>query len=197
VSGRIRILPILTVLLLAVPTTFGSGRARAAGRPGDMQIDVVLDAAGQGGVATATVRIHARREAIWPFITTCRGELAIFPGLVACDVAETAADDSWQKIRQVVEFSWFMPRLTYEVRANYDKPARVSIELISGNLARLSGSWTLQGVDDYTVVYYVVDLAPAFWVPRWMVISALKRDLPAMLRNLRAQAESAGNDHSG
>jgi hypothetical protein len=48
----------------------------------------------------------------------------------------------------------------------------------------------LKGDGDDTIAHYAVDLAPGFWVPRWIVRAALKRDLPKMLRALRARAEA-------
>jgi len=53
----------------------------------------------------------------------------------------------------------------------------------------LKGSWYLQSDGDYTIAHYAVDLAPGFWVPHWIVRAALRRDLPKMLRALRARAE--------
>ena len=149
-----------------------------------------LDAGEQSGTASATVKIHARREVVWSLITSCAEALHLVPGLVTCDVLETAPDQSWQRIRHVIDYSWYVPKLTYEIRATYNRPTRVSIERVSGDLRVLKGSWVLQGDGDYTIAHYAVDLAPGFWVPRWIVRAALRRDLPKMLRALRARAES-------
>jgi hypothetical protein len=150
---------------------------------------VLLDAGEQSGSASASVRIHARREVIWSLITSCAEALHLVPGLVACDVLETAPDRSWQRIRHVMDYSWYVPKLTYVIRAFYDQPSRVSIERISGDLRVLRGSWVLQGDGDYTIAHYAVNLAPGFWVPHWIVRAALRRDLPKMLRALRTRAE--------
>jgi hypothetical protein len=157
---------------------------------GDIEVAVKLDAAEHSGTANATVRIHARREVVWSLITSCAEALHLVPGLVACDVLETAPDRSWQRIRHVIDYSWYVPKLTYEIRATYDRPTRVSIERVSGDLRILKGSWVLQADGDYTIAHYAVDLAPGFWVPRWVVRAALRRDLPKMLRALRARAEA-------
>jgi Polyketide cyclase / dehydrase and lipid transport len=157
---------------------------------GDIDIAVRLDAGEQSGTASATVRIHARREVVWSLITSCAEAVRLVPGLVTCDVLETAPDRSWQRIRHVMDYSWYVPKLTYEIRATYDRPTRVSIERVSGDLRVLTGSWVLQADGDNTVAHYAVDLAPGFWVPRWMVRAALRRDLPKMLRALRARAET-------
>jgi hypothetical protein len=171
--------------------------AQESAQHGDIDIAVSLDAAAQSGSATASVRIHARREAVWSLITSCAEALRLVPGLVACDVMETAADRSWQRIRHVMDYSWYVPKLSYEIRASYTYPSSVSIERISGDLRILRGSWVLQSDGDYTVAHYAVDLAPGFWVPQWIVRAALRRDLPKMLRALRTRAEFVQNQSPG
>ena len=183
-----RSLPIAWLLFAAQPVAAGD-LAQESAQHGDIQVTVVLDAAEQSGSARATVRIHARREVIWALITSCPEELKLVPGLVGCEVVETAPDRSWQRIRHVMNYSWFMPRLTFEVRASYDPPSRVSIERVSGDLLILRGSWVLQTDGDYTVAHYNVALAPGFWVPQWIIRAALRRDLPKMLRAMRTRAE--------
>ena len=160
---------------------------------GDINVGVVLDTAGQTGRASATVRIHAKREVVWPLLTSCAEALNLVQGLVDCKVLETASDKSWQRIRQVMDYSWFVRKLTYEILATYDEPAQVLIERTSGDLSKLKVSWNLQSDGDYTIAQYKVDLDPGFWVPRWLVRVALKRDLPKMLRALRTRAESVAH----
>jgi len=157
---------------------------------GDIEVRVVLDRAEQTGRASATVRIHAGREVVWSLITNCADALKIVPGLVDCEVLQTAPDGSWQRIRHVLDYSWYVRKLTYEILATYDKPAEVSIERVSGDLSTLKVSWNLKSDGDYTIAKYKIDLAPGFWVPHWLVRGALKRDLPKMLRALRTLAES-------
>ena len=108
---------------------------------------------------------------------------------MACDVLQSAPDHSWQLIRHVVDYSWYVRKLTYEIRATYDKPIGVSMVRDSGDLKSLSVSWNLQSDGAYTVANHVVDLAPGFWVPHWLVRAALRRDLPKMLRALRTRTE--------
>jgi len=186
-----RLFPILSLLLAAyaAPAAPAADLAQESTQHGDIDVAVSLDAGEQSGSASASVRIHARREVVWSLITSCAEALRLVPGLKACDVMETAPDRSWQRIRHVMDYSWYAPKLTYEIRAWYDEPSRVSIERVSGDLARLRGSWQLQSDGDDTIAHYAVDLAPGFWVPRWLVRGALRRDLPKMLRALRTRAE--------
>jgi hypothetical protein len=180
------------IFLMAVSAR-GAIPAQETGQRGDIEVGVVLDKAEQTGRANATVRIHAGREVVWSLITSCAEALKLVPGLVDCKVVETAPDRSWQRIRHVMDYSWFVPKLTYEILATYDKPARVSIDRVSGDLSTLKVSWILKSDGDFTIAQYSVDLAPGFWVPRWLVRGALKRDLPKMLRALRTRAESSAN----
>ena len=156
---------------------------------GDIQVAVALDSGEQSGSASAAVRIHASREVVWSLITNCNEALRLVPGLMVCEVVETAADRSWQRIHHVMDYSWYMPRLSYVIRASYDPPSRVSIERVSGDLQTLRGSWVLQSDGGFTIAHYAVDLEPGFWVPHWIERAALKRDLPKMLRALRTRAE--------
>jgi hypothetical protein len=180
---------LIAFLLFAAHAAAASDLAQESAQHGDIDVAVALDAGEQSGSASATVRIHARREVIWSLITSCAEALRLVPGLVACDVMETSPDGSWQRIRHVLDYSWYVPKLTYEIRASYDRPSRVSIDRISGDLRILRGSWVLQSDGDYTIAHYAVDLAPGFWVPHWIVRAALRRDLPKMLRALRTRAE--------
>ena len=173
----------------AGPASAASDLAQESAQQGDIDIAVTLDAGEQSGSASASVRIHARREVVWSLITNCSEALHMIPGLMACDVVETAPDRSWQRIRHVMNYSWYAPKLRYEIRAWYDEPSRVSIERVSGDLALLRCSWELQSDGDDTVAHYSVHLVPGFWVPRWIERAALRRDLPKMLRALRTRAE--------
>jgi hypothetical protein len=185
----VRTLFILAVCLAAVAAR-AANLAAEASSGNDIKISVSLDPAEQSGSASAIVRIRASRETVWSLITSCPESLRMVPGLEVCDVLETAQDQSWQKIRHVMNYSWYVPKLAYVIRATYDRPAKVSIERVSGDLRTLRGSWELQKDGDFTIAHYTVDLAPGFWVPNWVVRTVLRKDLPKMLRALRSRAEA-------
>ena len=187
-----RTLLVLTAIFAAASSQAANLAAEAASS-NDINVSVALDPAEQSGTASATVRIHARREVVWALITSCPESVSMVPGLEICDVLETAPDQSWQRIRHVMDYSWYVPKLTYVIRANYDPPSKVSIERVSGDLRTLRGSWELKSDGDYTIAHYSVDLAPGFWVPHWIVRSVLRKDLPKMLRALRSRAEAQPN----
>jgi hypothetical protein len=170
----------------------GETSSREAVERGDLDLRVALDPGEQAGRATATIRIHASRDVVWTYITTCAEALKTVPGLIACKVLDAAPDGSWQRLQHVLDYSWFIPRLTYEIRATYDRPSRVWIERVSGDIKTLRVEWVLEKDGNDTLARYSVELSPGFWVPQWLVRSALKRDLPRMLRAVRSEAQSAG-----
>jgi Polyketide cyclase / dehydrase and lipid transport len=179
---------VIVALFLSCPAP-AAEPVREPAQHGDIEVTVSLDAAEQNGSATVSVKIHADREVVWSLITSCPEALHLVPGLVACDVLETAPDGTWQRIRHVLDYSWYVPKLIYEIRAIYEPPSRATIERTSGDLRRLRGTWGLQDEQGYTIANYTVDLEPGFWVPHWLVRAALRRDLPKMMRALRARAE--------
>jgi hypothetical protein len=157
----------------------------------EFALSISMDPGEASGTATAAIRIHATKDVLWQILTSCPEALQIVPGLKLCVVQETAKDQSWQRIRQVMDYAWFTPRVSYDVLASYNKPDGIAFEKVAGDQMRLRGSWGLQSDGDYTVAHYVLEFSPGFWMPRWFVKAALKRDLPKMLRALRAHAEAA------
>jgi hypothetical protein len=180
---------VLSLFLPFAARAAAADLAQESSQHGDIDVAVAVDPAEQSGSASATIRIRARREVVWSLITSCAEALHLLPGLIACDLIETAPDRSWQRFRHVLDYSWYVPKLTYEFRASYDPPSRISIERLSGDLRLLRASWSFQQDGDFTVAHYTVDLATGFWVPHWIVRAALRRDLPKMLRALRSRAE--------
>jgi hypothetical protein len=182
---------LLLMLLFAACSARPADLAQELAQNGDIAVTVSLGPGEQSGTAHGMVRIHASREAVWSLITSCSESIRLVPGLEACEVLETAPDQSWQRIRQVMNYSWLVPKVTYVIRASYDPPTRVAVERMSGDLRTLRGSWELTSDGADTVARYMVDLTPGFWVPHWIVLSALRKDLPRMLRALRTRAEAA------
>ncbi|HSY41881.1 MAG TPA: SRPBCC family protein [Polyangia bacterium] len=187
-----RFAPSLTfALLLAGCLSTASPAAPPAGTappPGAAQGDDTDVAFVQ---TSATIRVHARRETVWALLTSCATALELVQGLKECQVLDTAADGSWQLVKQVIDYSWYVPKLTYIVRDTYDYPERILIQRDSGDLRTLKATWYLEADGEFTVLRYSLEITPGFWVPRWLVRIALKHDLPKILRTLRIRAESS------
>ena len=181
-----RVIPFLRFALLLAGWL--SAATPAAAAPGAAKGDDVDVAVVQ---ASATLMIHAPRETVWAILTSCQEALRMVPGLTDCRVLDTAPDGSWQLVRQVIDYSWYVPKLTYVLRATYEYPAHIFIERESGDLRALKSSWYLEADGEFTVIRHSLEVTPGFWVPRWLVRIALKHDLPKMMGTLRTRAEFA------
>jgi len=63
---------------------------------------------------------------------------------------------SWEDIEQEVRYAWYLPTIHYVFRAYYDRPHRIELRLLSGDLKKEEGTWLLKPSPDAsaTVVEY-------------------------------------------
>jgi uncharacterized protein YndB with AHSA1/START domain len=143
------------------------------------------------GSFRAAIEIEAPAERVFRTMTDCAQALKFVPHLIHCAVLETAPDGSWQTIEHVVNYGWYLPRASYVFRAAYEPFNRVSFSSVRGDFRENEGVWELSPRRDgaLTVVSYRAEVAPRFYVPRWMILASLKRDLPALMQGLRARCE--------
>jgi uncharacterized protein YndB with AHSA1/START domain len=144
------------------------------------------------GHVRAAVRIRAPAEAIWKVITDCRQTVAFVPGLKRCREVGRASDGRWEDIEQEVRYAWFLPTIRYVFRAMYDRPRRIELKLLSGDLKAEEGTWLLTPSPDgsATVVEYEMYIDPGFWIPQTIISRELRQDLPAALKGLRKRVEA-------
>jgi uncharacterized protein YndB with AHSA1/START domain len=140
----------------------------------------------------AAIEIDAPAERVFRTMTDCTQALKFVPRLTRCSVLETAPDGSWQIILHEVSYGWFLPRVSYVFRAEYEPFERVRFSSVRGDFQENEGVWELIPRRDgaATVVTYRAHVVPRVYVPRWIALASLKRDLPALLRGLRARCEA-------
>jgi ribosome-associated toxin RatA of RatAB toxin-antitoxin module len=150
------------------------------------------DADRADGSFRAAIEIEAPAERIYHTMTDCAQALHFVPHLTACKVLETAPDGSWQTIEHEVTYSWFLPHASYVFRAHYEPFERISFSNVRGDFRTNDAIWELSPRRDgaVTLVTYRAQVVPKFYVPRWMVLASLKRDLPELMQGLRARCES-------
>ena len=78
---------------------------------------------------------------------------------------------NWEIIRHEVKWIWFLPRISYVFRADYQINRRIDFVKIKGDLREMKGSWHLFPLDeaDQTIVRYEVYLDPSFFIPQWFI----------------------------
>jgi uncharacterized protein YndB with AHSA1/START domain len=145
-----------------------------------------------GGNFSAAIEIDAPAERVFRTMTDCAQALKFVPHLIRCSVLETAPDGSWQIILHEVNYQWFAPRVSYVFRADYEPFERVRFSAVRGDFDVNEGIWELLPRRDgaATVVTYRAQVVPRIFVPRWLALASLKRDLPELLQGLRARCEA-------
>jgi ribosome-associated toxin RatA of RatAB toxin-antitoxin module len=154
----------------------------------------------EGDVATdraaadvrAAVKVAASPEQVFLTLTDCSRALRFVPHLKRCKVIETAPDGSWQNVEQAIDYGWLVPRANYVFHAEYEKYSLIRFSNVRGDFHENRGEWVFRPLDDgrATLVTYEAHVAPAFYVPRWMMRNMLRRDLPDLMRGLRNHAET-------
>ncbi len=140
------------------------------------------------GWVEAVVFIDVPAETIWRVMTDCEGAPGFVPGLKACQVLDSGKN--WEIIRHDVKWMWFLPKVYYVFRADYQINRQIDFWKIRGDLRDMRGTWRLYPVNHgrQTVVQYGVYLDPGFFVPKWIVRQALKKQLPKVLAALRTNS---------
>ena len=142
------------------------------------------------GRVNAAVSIDAPPRVIWDVMTDCPSAPEFIPGVLSCELLDTMDDGQAQLFRQELKYSWYLPRLTYVFRLDYFPYRQIDFRRISGRPRKLEGSWWLKrDPDGATQVVYSVHLDPGFFVPKFLVRRALKKDLPTALEALRERVE--------
>jgi ribosome-associated toxin RatA of RatAB toxin-antitoxin module len=151
------------------------------------------DADRPSGNVRAAVQINTSAERVFRTLTDCAEALRFVPHLRHCAVLESAPDNSWQVIEQQIDYGWFMPHAYYVFRVEYERFTRLRFRHVRGDFRENSGDWEFQPSPDgrSTIVTYRLQVVPRFYVPRWMMRATLKRDLPELMKGLRARAEAA------
>jgi ribosome-associated toxin RatA of RatAB toxin-antitoxin module len=203
---NVRVAVLLLALSLLSPSLYGQSgdwtlTDAELARLDDGAVLVEADVAADRptGDVRAAVRIRAAPERIFRTLTSCAEALHFVPHLRRCAVLETAPDGSWQIVEQEIDYGWFMPRAYYVFRADYEGFERVRFNNVRGDFRENHGEWVFRPTADgtATLVTYRLHVVPRFMVPRWLMRSTLKRDLPDLMKGLRTRAEGPSMSASG
>lgn len=96
--------------------------------------------------------------------------------------------------KQNVEFSVLMTRLlppfNYILLQELSGPGLLRFHRVSGSFKDIQGSWRLTPIENgsKTILTYTlkIDPGPFLPIPRWMLLNAVKSDLPSMMMNAKA-----------
>lgn len=136
--------------------------------------------------------IDAGAEAIWDVLRACQIAPEYVPNVVSCRSLELIDDSRAEFFVQTVKPAFFLPAFEHVFRLDYTPYTRIDVHRVSGPIAHMEGSWwLLPQANGRILLVYELELQPGLPVPRFFVRATLKRDLPKVVRAVRARAEAA------
>ena len=158
-----------------------------------------LDASQRRGTVRAAVRIEAPPDVVFRMMIHCADALKYVPHLRQCRVRDRGADESWLLVEHVIDFGWYAPRVNWVFRADLIPDRRISFHQVSGDFKANEGTWELEPTEDgaATLLLYQAFIDPPGFVPNWLARSTFRRELPAMLTELRRRCEAEQGHHAG
>jgi hypothetical protein len=154
--------------------------------------EVMLQIEMTEGIVTIdlALRIEADSQAIWDVLTACEVTPEYVPNVIACQQIDSIDNGQSELFLQTVKPAFFLPKFEHVFRLDYSPPERIDMHHVSGPMDVLDGSWRLlPRADDSIVLVHTMRVKPGFPVPRFFVRNTLRRDLPGVLREVRARAE--------
>ncbi len=164
--------------LFALMLVFCPGSTRA-----EMVPVIALTEEGSAWRVHVEATFAAQPRQIWSVLTDCGRATAFVPHLASCRIIEKDQAALWD-VRENIANPPFLPRIRTIVRSEYQSPRLFTYKLVSGDMRRSEGSWTLVPKAGGTQVTYLALIEPALPAPGFLVSSAIKADLPEMFRRL-------------
>jgi hypothetical protein len=138
------------------------------------------------------VVVDATAAAIFDVLQACEVAPEYVPNVQSCKRLEVLDDGRAELFVQVIKPIFFVPSFEHVFRLDYMPPARIDVHRVSGPIAYMEATWWLVPQDDGRILLvYELALDPGMPIPRFMVRSTLKRDLPKVLMAVRDRAEAA------
>ncbi len=163
--------------------------ALAAAEQPSVQVAAGADGASQ--VVRGSVDIAAPPSVVWRMITDPEEAARLFVNIRSTRVLRRDPAGRWD-VREQISKGGVMPSVRTVVRSDYAPPFSVRFHCIDGDIKQLDGEWRLTPLDGgaRTRLSYENRLTSPFPAPGAMVRSALRRDTPRTLANLRDASEA-------
>jgi hypothetical protein len=102
---------------------------------GEILVNVLQTGDPPRGRVEAIILIEAPAENIWQVMIDCREIPTFVPGLAACRVLDSG--QNWEIIRHEAKWIWFLPKLAYVFRADYEPNRKIDFTRIRGDQRKM------------------------------------------------------------
>lgn len=151
--------------------------------PAGLVVDVSQDGGSYRIRAEAVLSAPVRH--VWAALTDCALATSFIPHLETCRILEKDPSGRWD-VRENIANPPLLPRIRTIVRNVYAPPRQMTYKLVSGDMRLSEGVWTLEPFGEQAKVIYSARVEPDAPVPGFLVVGAIKGDLPDMLSKLEA-----------
>ncbi len=155
--------------------------SQAAAAQSAPTIDVRQD--GDSYLIRVEAVLPAPARQVWAALTNCERAREFVPHLESCRIIEKDPAGRWD-IRENVANPPLLPRIKTIVRNDYTPTSGFTYRLVSGDMQVSEGSWSVKPAGNSTSVIYSARVQPKILAPSFLVVSAIKSDLPEMFANL-------------
>jgi ribosome-associated toxin RatA of RatAB toxin-antitoxin module len=142
-----------------------------------------------GGAARFQIYIQAPVESIWNTVFSCEKAFVFVKGLRRCEVLERNVND--MLTRQVVKTSWLVPAQDFTFRTHREPYRRAEFFRTEGSPRELEGGWEFDPLDRGVVVTHELRIRTGFPVPRFLIRSVMRNNMPDMLRCIRGLSKGS------
>ncbi len=137
------------------------------------------------------IDVNASPQQLWDIMKNCELQLQIISNMTRCEIQKQDVAAGWDERVQVLKIGRFLPRVKSKFRSEYTPYRTIKITRTGGDLSVLDGIWSLSSThDNQTRIAYRARLKPKLPVPRKLMQKATRKDMPAILMNLRDLAEN-------
>lgn len=136
-------------------------------------------------------RIHveadlvAPPQRVWAVLTDCAQAKLFIPHLESCRIVRRDAGGRWEERENVVNPP-FLPRIRTLVRNDFQPIRGFKYKLVSGDMKKSEGTWSLTPSGAGTHIVYDALAEPDSEAPAALVSALIRNDLPSMFRKLDA-----------
>lgn len=154
---------------------------------------VVVGEAGTSGKipsVQAKILIPCPPEQVWPVVSD--PQRLMKQEQKVKKVKYLAKTPTSQQVEFTVLMTKLFPAFNYVLRQDLMAPQIVKFHRVSGSFKDIQGSWQLTPVENgqKTVLTYTLQLDPGPMIPKNLLMSAVKSDLPTMMRNAKRAIEA-------
>ncbi|MBY0404544.1 MAG: SRPBCC family protein [Cyanobacteria bacterium] len=184
-------------LLVSASFLLSGSSAEAACTPSElntlMKGNVVIEEANtqdrtsDSGMATvvAKIIIPSSPEEIWPILTNPQELMSQEKKVKSVKVVRK--NGNTHDVEYTVSYSKLLPTFNYVLRLENKQPNSIRFKRISGSFKDIQGSWNLSPIENgqKSVLTYTLSIDPGFFAPKFILVQAIKSDLPTMMKNVK------------